>query len=384
MKILINTITTKKHAGGAFQISQNFLLKTLDSFDVEWYYITSEDVDAVIGDKFLNIRGEKYFVFPTQPDFCKTYKQVKKEIKELEDKIEPDVVYSITAPSYFSFKAPEVMRFTNPWVTHPNKYAWSVLSIKEKIFYYLYGLNQKRLIRRNQYFITQTETCAKGIQRLTGLPIENIKVVNNVLPAIFQSIDNSHINNNGEYVEIACVGAATTHKNFDIIPQLLFELKNKGYSNVRIHVTLPEDEPTLYIIKKGLEKYNLSNMLVNHGRLSQKELAILYKKCNLCFLPTLLEVFSASTVEAMYFQLPVVATDFPFNKDVLGDSCLYYEPKNANEAATQFVRIIEDKSLQEELKFKMNLRLVRYSDYDVHFNSILVFLKNVANNSIDY
>lgn len=67
MKILINTISTKKHAGGAFQISQNFMLKTLEHSDIEWYYITSQDVDDAIGYKFAHLRGTRYFVFPTQP-----------------------------------------------------------------------------------------------------------------------------------------------------------------------------------------------------------------------------------------------------------------------------------------------------------------------------
>ena len=30
MKVIVNTISTKKNAGGAFQISQNFLLKSLE------------------------------------------------------------------------------------------------------------------------------------------------------------------------------------------------------------------------------------------------------------------------------------------------------------------------------------------------------------------
>ena len=133
MRILVNTISTKKISGGAFQISQNFLLKSLEHNDIEWYYITSQDLDDVIGVQFDRIRNERYFVFPTQPDFKHTYKRVKQQVHELEERIKPDVVYSVTSPSYFSFKTTEVMRFTNPWVAHPNKYSWSVLSLKAKI-----------------------------------------------------------------------------------------------------------------------------------------------------------------------------------------------------------------------------------------------------------
>ena len=51
MKILINTISTKKNAGGAFQIAENFIHAALLSKDsaIEWYYFTSFDVDDVVG-----------------------------------------------------------------------------------------------------------------------------------------------------------------------------------------------------------------------------------------------------------------------------------------------------------------------------------------------
>ncbi len=376
MRILINTISTKKHSGGAYQIAFNFISKTLEHDEVEWIYVVSKDLDEILSEKIKTTRD--YYVFPTQPDFKHSYKQVKKELAELEERLKPDVVYSITAPSYFSFVAPEVMRFTNPWLTHPNKYAWSVLPIMTKIRYFLYGLNQKRLMKKCHYFITQTETCAEGIRRITGVSKEHVKVVNNVLPAVFKSMANSPIKEDN-YINIACVGAATTHKNFDIIPDVLQALNYTGVNNVRFHVTLPDDEPTLSAVEKKLKLYGLSGMLVNHGRLTQIELGDMYRRCQLCFLPTLLEVFSASTVEAMFFQLPIIATDFSFNREVMGDACLYYEPMNAKEAAMQIKRYIEDESLQHEMKQKMAKQLTAFSDYDKHFNDILVFLMEVGN-----
>ena len=237
------------------------------------------------------------------------------------------------------------------------------------------------MMKDAHYFITQTETCAEGIKKVTGESSSHVKVVPNVLPAVFKSFDNTHISED-KLIHIACVGAATTHKNFDIIPDVLNELRAHGMGNVRIHVTLPSDEPTLGIVMKKIRQYNLDDMFVNHGRLSQKELGEMYRRCNFSFLPTLLEVFSASTIESMYFNLPIVATDFPFNKEVLADSCLYYKPKNATEAASRLIELISNTELQEELKLKMQARLALYGDYDAHFNAIKDFLVKVGNNKL--
>ena len=381
MKILINTISTKKHSGGAFQISQNFMLKSLEHSDVEWFHITSQDVDDAIGEKFAHLKGTHYFVFPTQPDFRGSYKQVKKQVAELEAKILPDVIYSITAPSYFSFKTREVMRFTNPWVTHPNKYAWSTMSFLSKLKQWLYCLNQRLLMKAAYAFVTQTETTKRGIMRITGKSSDLVCVVNNVLPGVFKTMDTTPVVED-EWINVACVGNPVPHKNFDIIPLLIDELAKLNIKNVRFHTTIPFESPMYEHVVKKTEDMGYHNRVINHGRVTQKELGEMYRRCQFCFLPTLLEVFSASTVEAMYYNLPIVATDFPFNTDVLADSCLYYEPKNAKDAAEKFAKLFSDKDLQANMHERMKRQLAKYGDYDAHFNAIKEYLVKVAKKEV--
>lgn len=376
MKVLINTISTKKHSGGAYQIAYNFLMKTIEHQEVEWIYVVSSDLDEILPAPMKE--GKNYHVFPTQPDYRHTYKRVKYELKELERKEKPDVVYSITAPSYFTFDAVEVMRFTNPWVTHPNKYSWSTMSLLERMKTRLYCWNQRRMMRKASYYVTQTETTKKGIMRITGVPSENVKVVNNVLPQVFKSLQRTPKPQDGDWIDVACVGAPVPHKNFDILPAVVKELKALGVENVRFHVTIPAGAPLLSKYEKELSSIGFSDRIITHGRCSQIELAEMYRGCQLCFLPTLLEVFSASTLEAMYFRLPVVATNFDFNSEVMGDSCLYYEPMDAKDAAIQIIKYVESVALREEMKQKMEERLKLFGDYDRHFNEILGFLIDVG------
>lgn len=381
MRILINTVSTKKHSGGAYQIANNFIRKSLEHPEIDWIYVVSSDLDSVLPDEMKE--KENYHVFPTQPDYKCSYKRVKQELRELEKRVKPDVIYSITAPSYFTFEAPEVMRFTNPLVAHPNKYSWCVQPLRARLRLMAYCWNQKRLIRKARYFITQTETTKQGILRITHLPENHVCVVNNVLPAAFAKQDKTHIEDESKWIEVACVGAPVPHKNFDLLPDVILELKKLGIDNIRFHTTIPETEPLWKVISKRLEDYNIKENVKNHGRVTQQELANMYCHCSYCYLPTLLEVFSASTVEAMFFDLKIVATDFEFNKEVLGDSCLYYEPMNAVDAARQFAKLIGDKELQALFSEKMKTQLVKYDNYDRHFNSILQFLVDVAQHKVN-
>lgn len=381
IKIAINAVSVKKISGGVFQIAPNFILATLKYQvpDVEWLYLVSEDVDKVIHEKFSEQVGKKYFIYPPQPDFIGTYAIVKKELKEWENKYKPDLIYSISAPSYFSFEAPEVMRFTNPWVATPNRYAYKTLSFLQKLRMTLYCLNQKRLLKKANYFITQTQAVKNGLLRFLDLPEEAIKVVSNVLPIVISSMENTHITSGmNDFIEIACVAAPVPHKNLDIIPEILFLLRNQyKIQSVRFHVTVPEDSPVWTKILKQAYKYDVIDGIVNHGRLPQTELSNLYRKSHMCFLPTLLEVFSVSPLEAMYYNLPIVATDFPFNREVLNDAALYYEPMNADSAASQFVKYISNSDLCLEMCEKMKWQLKKFDNYETHFNETVSFLLSI-------
>lgn len=375
MIILLNSVSTKKISGGAYQIAYNFLVKSLEHKEVDWIYVVSKDLDEIMPETMKKL--EQYYVFPTQPDYRHSYRRVKKELSALESQLKPDVVYSITAPSYFTFESKEVMRFTMPWVTHPNKYSWSALTRKEKVKMHIYCWNQRRMMRNARFFVTQTETTKQGIVRITGVAPENVKVVPNVLPAIFKELPTALLPQDGNWIDIACVGNISAHKNLDILPKVLVALRELGVENVRFRVTIPAG-PVWDNMQRELDNCSMKDRVISHGRCSQIELSDLYRHCQLCFLPTLLEVFSASTLEAMHFQLPIVATDFDFNREVLEDSCLYYEPMNAQDAALKIINYINCPELCQEMKEQMQTRIRLFSDYDKHFNDILNFLQLVA------
>ena len=380
MKIVINVLTVKKDAGGAFQVAYNFLLRTFkgDESDVDFYYFVSKDLDDSFERAFDDLKGITYFVFPTQPDFKGTYFQVKKEISALENSINPDLIYTIASPSYFSFKTREVMRFTNPWITHPNEYCWKTLKPIRRIRNRFFIILQSWLIKKASYFITQTQSAKEGIIRITGVESEHVCVVPNVLPQIFSNTRVcKQLDTN--YIDIAAIAAPRLHKNIDIIPDVI--LKIRELSNTvkpRFHVTIPEDSELWQTIKAKIKKHKLDDYIINHGRVKQNALIDIYNTCSMSFMPTLLEVFSVTAVESMFFDLLIVASDFSFNKDILGDSALYYKPMDSLDAAKKILEMIENKDLQNYCHSEMQKRLCLYNDYEKHYYQTVNFLKKVA------
>ena len=242
---------------------------------------------------------------------------------------------------------------------------------------------QRALLRRAKYIITQTETVKGGLLRVTGLPENRVKVVPNVLPAILQDIDPTSLDRDSKWVNVAAVGGQMPHKNFEIIPEVLRILKEKyQLSTVRFHTTLPAESGVWWRIENGLKKYGVEENVMNHGCLKLTELADLYRHCRFCFLPTVLETFSASTIEAMYFDLKTVASDLPFNTEVMKDASLYFEPMKPESAAEKLALVIGDKSLQDDLSYKMKERLNNYIDFRKYFDNTVDFLIQVGNNAL--
>lgn len=281
-------------------------------------------------------------------------------------------------PSYNFFKSPEVIRFVHPWVVTSNPYAWSTLPFKTKIRMKLHIWLLKKLVRRIPFIITQTEAVKQGLITDLGKKPENIRVINNVLPAVYTSLDNAPIKEQSSWVEIPAVGNGE-HKNLDIIPYVLKELEESyGIRNYRFHITLPQSSSILHAIEGKIKEFGVEDRIVNHGNLKQQDLAILYRRCRISFLPSVLEVFSASTIESMYFQLPTVATNLSFNTEVFADSCLYYTPKNFKEAAKQIIKAVTDEKVRRDLQSKMKKQLLKFSSFEKYFNDTVDFLVEVG------
>lgn len=367
--------------GGGLQVVHNFLLGTQNFIrvDVEWYYAVSECLDKVyLDEEFKRKAGDHYFIFPNQPDFFHTYFRVQKELRQLESHIKPDVIYTILGPCYNFFKSREVIRFVHPWVVTSNPYAWSTLPIKTKIRMKLHIGLLKKLIKRISYVVTQTEAVKNGLIRDLGFNPNDIRVVNNVLPAVYTALDNSPIELDNGWVEIPAIGGGE-HKNLDIIPEVLKALEDKyGITNYRFHITLPDSSPVLPRVMSRIRDLGYEDRIVNHGNMKQQDLAMLYRQCTISFLPSVLEVFSASTIESMYFHLPTVATDLSFNSEVFGDSCLYYSPKNADDAADKIYLAVTDGQLRETLITRMDIQIKRFSSFDKYFNDTVDFLIEVG------
>lgn len=377
-KYVLNAILAKKTGYGGFNVACNFYRAAINDSSVDWYYLLSQDMADFLHDEIPSeLLDYKVFVFPNQPN-RKTYFGVKRDIKKILKEIKPDVVYSILAPSYFTFDYPEVMRCANAWtvVGGVNKYALKVTPAKLRYSRLIKAKFIQWQMRNTKYFITQSQIAKQCILRTVHTASENVCVVSNVLPSIYQSITVRTIPHKGYNMVYA--SSPAYHKDFMILPKVASVLKQLGMRDFKIHYTIPLNAAVLPAFMEQLRVYDVDNYFVNHGFINRQELADLFLQCDMGLFPSLLETFSATLLEYMYFQLPIVASDLDFNREVADKGAEYFIPHNAEDMAKKIYKVYDDKTLQVSLLGQAKTQLLKYFNNTDKYGETVSFLHKVA------
>jgi glycosyltransferase involved in cell wall biosynthesis len=120
-------------------------------------------------------------------------------------------------------------------------------------------------------------------------------------------------------INIGYLGRNYPHKNLIILPEVLYILRNEFKLNVNFYVTLTESEWETCSL-------NFKKSINNVGSLSLPQCPSYFKELDGVILPSLLECFSATPLEALIMGKPIFLSDRQFNKDVIGDFGIYFDP----------------------------------------------------------
>src|ERR1700752_4969071 len=117
-------------------------------------------------------------------------------------------------------------------------------------------------------------------------------------------------------------------KNTDLRPQLVIA-GQKGWLM---------DE-----ISSFVNSENLSERIVFTGYVTDRDLRTLYSSCVVCVYPSLYEGFGFPPLEAMSCGAPVIASEIPVLREVLGGAAVYVPPLDLQRMAESLVDLLRDK-----------------------------------------
>lgn len=138
------------------------------------------------------------------------------------------------------------------------------------------------------------------------------------------------------------IGNAYPHKNLERL--------------LEAFAILRETHPNAKLILAGTDSIFYKRLLANIPyrvtfvpNPTDDKLAELYRHATLFVFPSRVEGFGLPPLEAMSMGVPVVASDIPSLREILGDNADYFPPNDTIEMARVFTRLLDDPTRREQL-----------------------------------
>lgn len=377
MNILVNASTAV--VGGAVQVAASFIERALrEPRGHVFRFAVSPAVANQVGALCGSVGNEVHITCPSPAKPLSGYR-ARLSLKNFVNDSSPDLVYSIASPSYMDFRPiPEVARSTNGFISHPSRMAWSRFSFPARVKQKILMSYKAYLLRRCQGIHTQSIVAARGLEKRLHLSQGTVDVIPNCANELFQceeDIENrADVNRSrsGEW-KILSLAHPYPHKNLDLIPEVAVILKNKGVS-AKFYMTIPETDTNAVKILRLAERMGVSDSIINAGVVDLGHSRELFRQCNLLFLPTLLETFSATYLEAMMCGCPIVTTDLSFARDQCNDAAEYFTPMHADSAAQAILKVMGEAARYEELVAAGRRNLKRFPTPEAQYHLQLAWL----------
>lgn len=369
MNIIINASTCV--SGGGIQVSSNIIIECLKNKNIKYYFLVSKEVNDYLIKQNICIKNNITVLQKSPANiFFRNY--FKKLIDNIISNFNATLVFTIFGPSYIKFNVKHLVGFADPWVTHPNKYAFKSLDVFESIYRKLLTKYKLYHLRHEKYIWVETDLTKSGLLKKLKIRDENIFVIPNSCNPLYYNRKIIH-KFDKKITKIFILTAYYKHKNLEILFPLIKKLIDNNYTNFKFLLTLPDD----CLLMKNLNNNKCINKFItNLGPLSVQESINTYIDASIIFLPSLLENISAVYLEAILLNKPFLTTNFNFSRDICGDSCLYFEPMDYEDAYRKLIKLFNDDLLRQKLLLNQkNIKVINPSEkfeyYLNIFNKIL-------------
>lgn len=210
-----------------------------------------------------------------------------------------------------------------------------------KRVYYNYVL--KRACKNALIVFTVSKFSKKRIVEWSGTNEEKVIVVGN---GVSDEFNKNAVAYKNVSPYILMVGNRKEHKNEDMA--LLAFLKSKISSDYQLLLT-GDSSPKLTDI---LAKNNASDRVRFLGKVTNKELASLYKGATCLLFPSLYEGFGLPVIESMACGTPVITSNTTSLPEVSEDAALLVNPNDLNEITGAIEKIVNNADIRDSMVVK--------------------------------
>lgn len=275
-----------------------------------------------------------------------------KFMRSIEKKYKVKLVFSIFGPTYWRpRKARHLIGFANAWLVYSDTKAYEIFTFLKRI-----AMRTKNsilgsmLYYQNAHYVTETNAIKTAFCKKFNCAPSIIDVVPNCISQqfILSEIDLFDLSKIDGF-KFCTITHNYPHKNLEIIAKVGRVLEEMGFNFVFI-VTIAANDYEL--LDNDFKKYTK-----NIGPVDVSQCSSVYEYSDALFLPTLIECFTVSYLEALHSNKPIVTSDLDFAHDICSDAAFYFNPYNVESVADICAKVISSKMTDS---MEINRKLCKY------------------------
>jgi len=207
--------------------------------------------------------------------------------------------------------------------------------------YLFFRFGLPRLLKKCRAVFTVSETTRQDVARTYGYPLERIFVVPNGVDASAFSPDPAA---RPEEPFLLMVGARYSHKNVDEV----LDQARLWSGRFRLVVTSCGGDYKARLLQKVAD-LGIGDRVGFCDYLSRDQLIKLYQGCSALVYPSKWEGFGIPPLEALACGSPVIASDIPVHREVLGDAAFFVKLGDTSSWAAAFEAVQSAAEVAEKL-----------------------------------
>lgn len=311
--------------GGALSILTSFISEVAYKSNDDFFFYIFCSVDLT---KF-NTKNVKIILLDNvKTNFQRLfwdYYGMKKWTKE--NKVNPNLIISLqnTSVKQFSHKK-QIIYLHQPLPYYNQK--WNPFKKSEqKLWFYknIYSLFIQNSVKNN-LVIVQTNWMKEKVTKKHDIPEGDVYVI---APISSKSKKNNSVVNKKITNDLVCgffyPCSEAQYKNHEILLEAVNILKNRNISDFVLEISISGESKYLRKLKKYIYQNNLNRNVKLIGRLEPDDVKDKYMQADCVLFPSYIETFGLPLLEAAELNLPIIASNLDYAKEVLkGYNKVYY------------------------------------------------------------
>jgi len=140
------------------------------------------------------------------------------------------------------------------------------------------------------------------------------------------------------------------HKNLEGIVETFDQFRDELEGVVVILTVSADQHPRAGRFIQSIAERGLDSQIINVGPLPYDQIGGYYRHVDGLLMPTYLESFSGTYLEAMHFETPILTSDLDFARGICGDAALYFDQTSPTAMKDAILKLKRDAELATDLR----------------------------------